>query len=83
LLTSTDLLLLVLTICCGGAVGVLDVGMDLWTDVMVFSVVDLGCCYDRCCCRLRKRLAEAPLMEFFLLLLLLMMNILFFFQIKL
>ena len=45
--------------------GGLDVGMDLWTDVMVFSVVDLGCCYDRCCCRLRKRLAEASLMEFF------------------
>ena len=45
--------------------GVLDVGMDLWTDVMVFSLVDLGCCYDRCCCRLRKRLAEASLMEFF------------------
>jgi hypothetical protein len=58
-------------------VGVLDVGMDLWTDVMVFSVVDLGCCYDRCCCRLRKRLAEVPLMEFLLLLLLLMMNIFF------
>jgi len=46
-------------------VGVLDVGMDLWTDVMVFSVVDLGCCYDRCCCRLRERLVEVPLLEFF------------------
>jgi len=55
---------------------VLDVGMDLWTDVMVFSVVDLGCCYDRCCCRLRDRLAKASLLEFFLLLLL-MMNFFF------
>lgn len=59
--------------------GVLDGGMDLWTDVMVFSVVDLGCYYDRCCCRLRKRLAEALLLEYFFLLLLLMMNIFFFF----
>jgi len=64
--------------------GVLDVGMDLWTDVMVFSLVDLGCCYDRCCCRLRKRLAEASLMEFFFIIVVVDDEHFFFFlQIKL